>query len=86
MCQSIIDAKIKLDYLVLNAATWPAAKADKTVDNIDLALQVNHLSQWLITWLLKDNLNKDGRVVFVCSALYKSGGITIFIMTFSKEF
>ena len=77
LCKSIIDAKIKLDYLVLNAATWPAAGRDKTVDNLDLALQVNHLSQWLITWLLKDNLNKDGRVVFVGSSLYKSGGIMI---------
>ena len=64
----------KLDVLINNAGVC-LPKRRLTVDGLEETFQVNHLSHFLLTNLLLDELKKatDARIINVSSALYKNG-------------
>lgn len=67
---SLVGAE-RVDVLVLNAATIPAAR-EETAEGIETTLAVNHLAPFLLANLLKPRLANDGRVVVVSADPYWS--------------
>ncbi|MFT4799910.1 MAG: NAD(P)-dependent dehydrogenase (short-subunit alcohol dehydrogenase family) [Candidatus Azotimanducaceae bacterium] len=73
LCQSKFD---QLDVLINNAGVFPMKK-QLTEDGFEMQFGVNHLSHFLLTQGLLENLKKcdHARVITVSSKLHKSGVI-----------
>jgi NAD(P)-dependent dehydrogenase (short-subunit alcohol dehydrogenase family) len=72
-CQSKFD---QLDVLINNAGVFPM-KQQLTEDGFEMQFGVNHLSHFLLTQGLLENLKKcdNARVITVSSKLHKKGAI-----------
>ena len=62
------DKKAHIDYLILNAGVY-YEKKEYSKDNIEMVFQVNHLSPFLLTYLLLETLiaQKKGKILYVNS-------------------
>ena len=64
----------KIDALICNAAIAQVAKQKLTVDGFESQLGVNYYSNFLLSALLFDKIDKsNGRIVYVSSLGYKMG-------------
>ncbi|CAF1031084.1 unnamed protein product [Didymodactylos carnosus] len=84
--RQIVDQYQHLDYLILNAGLF-GHPYEKTVDGYEMHLQINHLSQFLLTQLLLPLLLKSSRshVIVVSSAMHKNFGIQFDDLNFEKQ-
>jgi|MDSV01.2.fsa_nt_gb NAD(P)-dependent dehydrogenase (short-subunit alcohol dehydrogenase family) len=79
----IIYGDRSIDALILNAAT--TADNEITKDGIDMQYQVNHLSHFLLSNLLIQQMKVKSRIIFVSSAMHYLGTIDFKAFSFSNK-
>lgn len=68
---NIVKSKFKkIDILILNAGVF-GLPYSKTADNIETTFQVNHLSHFYLTMLLRPLLGTGSRVVILSSESHR---------------
>ncbi|MBB4077458.1 NAD(P)-dependent dehydrogenase (short-subunit alcohol dehydrogenase family) [Lewinella aquimaris] len=60
----------RLDVLVNNAGVWNS-KQELTAEGVEKTFAVNHLAPFLLTGLLREHLQPDGRIIGVSSDSHK---------------
>ncbi|KRT82518.1 dehydrogenase, partial [Oryctes borbonicus] len=80
---NIVNEKYKrIDMLILNAGVF-GLPFTKTEDGFETTFQVNHLSQFLLTLLLKPLLSIGSRVVIVSSESHRFSNLSVNNITMS---
>jgi NAD(P)-dependent dehydrogenase (short-subunit alcohol dehydrogenase family) len=57
--------------VVLNAAYMEWETHSFTTDGFDMSFQCNYLSQWLLTLLILQSMNKNGRIIIIGSSSHE---------------
>jgi retinol dehydrogenase-12 len=74
----------RIDRLILNAG-MAATSRRRTAAGMDLNFAVNHLGHFLLTELLRDRMNSDGRIITVASLAHHRATMNLQTIADAKE-